>query len=93
MALSSTASRLLHAHIYMTLKTGTKLLTLREQIIEDAVSGLTLKLEVAQDSTSRLMIYGGIPFGNREFIFDRQGKEAGAGTAPTQMCRPSTSLH
>ncbi len=77
----------------MTIKTGTKLLTLREQIIEDAVSGLTLKLYVEQDGTSRLMIYGDLPFGNREFIFDRQGKEAGAGTAPTQMCRPSTSLH
>ena len=77
----------------MTIKTGTKLLTLREQVIEDAVSGLTLKLYVEQDGTSRLMIYGDLPFGNREFIFDSQGKEAGAGTALTQMCRPFTSLH
>jgi hypothetical protein len=74
----------------MTIKTGTKSLRLREQIIEDAVSGLTLKLEVAQDGTSRLMIYGGIPYGNREFIFDGQGKEAGARTGLTQLCCPST---
>jgi hypothetical protein len=77
----------------MTIKTSTKLLNLREQIIEDAVSGLTLKLERAQDGTARLKIYGVMPFGTREFIFDGLGQEAGARTAPTQLCCPSAPLH
>ena len=77
----------------MTIKRSAKLLTLREQVIEDALSGLTLRLQVAEDGTSRLMIFGGIPFGNRESIFNHEGKEAGAGTSITQMCRASTAFH
>lgn len=62
---------------------------IREQIIEDPVSGLTFQFEVMPKGDARLRVYGDLPFGNREFIFDSQGKEAGAGTAITGLCRPS----
>src|SRR5687767_14926516 len=74
----------------MTISPGEKLLALREQLIEDAVSGLTIRIEAAQDGTPRLMIYGGLPCGTREFIFDPEGKVAGA--ALRQLCCSGESL-
>ncbi len=73
----------------MAVKPGGKLCLIREQIIEDPVSGLILKFEVADDGTGRLFIYGDLPHGNRQFVFDRKGEEAGAGTALGPFCRPS----
>jgi hypothetical protein len=72
----------------MPLKENAKTLTIREQIIEDPVSGLTFQFEVMPDGSSRFRIYGDLPFGNREFIFDENGQEAGAGTALVGLCRP-----
>ena len=74
----------------MTMRSGEKLLALREQLIEDAASGLTIKIEPAEDGTPRLMIYGGLPCGKREFIFDPGGKFAGA--ALRQLCCSCESL-
>jgi len=74
----------------MIMRSGEKLLALREQLIEDAVSGLTIKIEAAQDGTPRLMIYGGLPCGKREFIFDPGGKFSGA--ALRQLCCSRESL-
>ncbi|HEX2228712.1 MAG TPA: hypothetical protein VHM64_16365 [Candidatus Binatia bacterium] len=67
-----------------------KLLPLREQIIEDAVSGLTIKIEAAPDGTPRLMIHGGLACGKREFRFDPTGNFAGA--ALRQLCCSCESL-
>ena len=65
--------------------------TIKEQIVEDLASGLTFQFEVIPDSTARyrLRIYGDIPHGNREIIFDVEGKEAGSGTALSGLCKPA----
>ena len=78
----------------MSLKEGGRLWSIREQIIEDPVSGLTFQFEVAPDGEPRLRLYGNLPHGNREFQFDLEGKEAGAGTHLAGLCKPAwlTSL-
>ena len=72
-----------------TLKPNGSKVSIAEQVIEDPVSGLTIQFEQKDDGTSRLYIFGDLPLGNREFIFDRDGEEAGAGVALTGSCRPS----
>ena len=62
---------------------------IKEQIIEDLASGLTLQIEAMGDGKTKLKIFGDIPFGNREIIFDQNGKEAATGTAVTAPCRAS----
>ena len=63
---------------------------IREQIITDLVTGLTLQFETVDDGTARLRIYGdSLPFGNREIIFDKDGGEAGSGVALAGPCRAS----
>ena len=62
-------------------------LRILEQLIEDPISGLTIQFAVnLTDNTSRLRISGDIPCGNREFIFNYLGQEAGAGVALTDLC-------
>jgi hypothetical protein len=73
----------------MAAKPGGRLCQIAEQIIEDGVSGLTLQFEARDDGTTRLVIAGNLPFGNREILFDREGKEAAAGVALAGVCRPS----
>ena len=73
----------------MAVKPQAKRWIIQEQIIEDPVSGLTFQFEVMPKGDARLRVYGDLQFGNREFIFDSEGKEAGAGTAITGLCRPS----
>lgn len=75
----------------MALKPNGGLCAIREQIIEDPVSGLTFQFEMkpGSDAPVRLRIFGNLPFGNREILFDEDGKEAGAGTALVGSCRPS----
>ena len=73
----------------MALKPSGGICQIKEQIIEDAVSGLTFQFERHDDGTSRLRVYGDLPFGNREIYFDAEGKEGGAGTALSGLCRPS----
>jgi hypothetical protein len=74
----------------MALKPNGNICSIREQIIEDPVSGLTLQFihKPGTDAPYRLYIFGNIPHGNREILFDRNGAEAGAGTALTESCRP-----
>ncbi len=64
---------------------------IKEQIIEDPVSGLTLQFVSmpGSDAPVRLRIYGDLPHGNREILFNAAGEEAGAGTALQGACRPS----
>lgn len=63
----------------------------REQIVEDPVSGLTIQLEVIPGTSApfRLRLFGGrLPFGNREICFSPCGEKVGAGTTTVGACRP-----
>jgi hypothetical protein len=71
------------------LKPNGTLCRVREQIIEDAPSGLTLQFE-CEDGRLRLLIAGGaLPMGNREILFDAEGRESAAGTLVGEFRRPS----
>ena len=73
----------------MPLKPNGATCTVREQIIEDAASGLTLQFE-CEDGRLRLVLAGRpLTLGNREILFDDQGREAGAGTLVGEFRRPS----
>ena len=69
----------------MATKPNGRVCAIREQIIEDMASGLTLQITFAEDDGEapfRLRIYGdALPFGNREFMFDKGGAKAGGATA------------
>lgn len=76
----------------MATKPNGKDWTVKEQIIEDLASGLTIQFAVSDDPAApmRLRIHGdALPAGNREIIFDCNGEEAGSGTAMAGACRPS----
>jgi hypothetical protein len=61
----------------------------REQIIEDPASGLILQFE-CDDGRLRLVLAGrSMSVGNREILFDEQGREAGAGTLVGEFRRPN----
>jgi hypothetical protein len=71
------------------MKPNGALCSIREQIVEDPATGLILQFE-CQNSRTRLVIAGAsLPFGNREIIFDKEGKEAAAGTFIGDFRRPS----
>ena len=66
--------------------------TIKEQIIEDLATGLTLEFEVVPEDLEapfRLKILGDLPFGNREIMFGRDGKEACSGMVLSGLCRPT----
>lgn len=75
----------------MALKPNAGVCCIREQIIDDPVSGLSFQFELkpGSDAPIRLRIFGALPHGNREILFDANGAEAGAGTALSGACRPS----
>ena len=63
------------------LKQNAKTLQIKEQFIDDAVTGLTLMFRVTPSGEARLHLLGSIlPFGNRDFQFDGNGELAGTGT-------------
>ena len=73
----------------MPLKPNGALCQVREQIIEDAASGLTLQFE-CDDGRLRLVIAGKVlARGNREVLFDEEGREAAAGTLIGEFRRPN----
>lgn len=73
----------------MPLKPNGALCHVREQIIEDSASGLILQFE-CNDGRLRLVLAGGaLTVGNREILFDEQGREAAAGTLVGEFRRPS----
>ena len=73
----------------MPMKPNGALCQVREQIIEDRASGLTLQFE-CDDGRLRLVIAGDhLRIGNREILFDQEGREAGAGTLVGEFRRPS----
>ncbi|MBJ7534575.1 hypothetical protein JDN40_10710 [Rhodomicrobium vannielii ATCC 17100] len=75
----------------MTVKPNGGVCHIKEQIIKDDVSGLTFQFALAPgtDAPVRMRVFGGLPYGNREILFDAEGVEAGAGTALTGSCTPS----
>lgn len=74
----------------MPVKPNAVLCEILEQIIEDDASGLILQFERADGGGTRLVIAGeSLPFGNREIIFDAEGREAAAGTLLGEFRRPS----
>ena len=73
----------------MPLKPNGALCRVREQIIEDPASGLILQFE-CDDGRLRLVLAGrSMSVGNREILFDEQGREAGAGTLVGEFRRPN----
>jgi hypothetical protein len=75
--------------VKMPVKPNGALCAIREQIVEDLASGLILQIE-CHNGRTRLVIAGrALPFGNREIIFDSEGKEAAAGTLVGEFRRPS----
>ena len=73
----------------MPVKPNGAMCAIREQIIEDEASGLVLQFE-CENGKSRLVIAGkALPFGNREILFDGEGREAAAGTLLGEFRRPS----
>jgi len=75
----------------MAIKPNADNLTIKEQIIEDPVSGLSFQFSVVEgsDNPFRLRIFGALPNGNREFVFDATGTRTGAGSSIGGICRPS----
>jgi hypothetical protein len=75
----------------MAVKPDGGVCSIREQIIEDPVSGLILQFVSMprSDAPFRLRISGALSQGTRELLFDADGKEAGAGTALADSCRLS----
>ena len=73
----------------MPIKPNGNLCSIREQIVEDVATGLILQFE-CHDGRTRLVIAGeSLPFGNREIIFDNEGREAAAGTLIGNFRKPS----
>jgi hypothetical protein len=73
----------------MPIKPNGSLCAIKEQIIEDLASGLTLQFECVE-GRARLVIAGKtLPLGNREIVFDEDGCESGAGTLVGEFRRPS----
>jgi hypothetical protein len=73
----------------MPVKPHGELCAIREQIVEDAATGLILQFECKGGRTRLLIAGASLPFGNREIIFDSEGKEAAAGTFTGEFRRPS----
>jgi hypothetical protein len=63
------------------LKQNAKTLYIKEQIVNDEVTGLTLIFSVAPNGEGQLRLLGNhLPFENRDFQFDTKGRLAGTGT-------------
>lgn len=82
----------------MAVKPNAKICRIKEQIVEDPMTGLTLRFEYREPhpkieggkESVKLTIYGDIlPFGNRDLIFNADGVQSAAGTAVRGKCSPS----
>ena len=81
----------------MAVKPHAKDCVIKEQIVEDKVTGITLQFqkldaipEKGLKEEVKLTIYGDIlPLGNRDIIFDENGEKCAGGTATGDTCRPS----
>ena len=74
----------------MPIKSDAEDWTIKEQNIEDRITGLTFQFEKLPTGRMALRVFGkAIPFGNREFLFWTDGTEAGNGTVVSGLCRPA----
>ena len=74
----------------MATKPNAGLCKIKEQILEDPVTGLALQFELRDDGSTKLLLHGrDLPFGNREYVFDSEGNDKGSGTFLGEACRPS----
>ena len=70
------------------LKQNAKTLYIKEQLINDLVTGFILIFRVAPNGESCLQLLGdNLPFGNRDFQFDKDGELAGTGTGVRNCCK------
>jgi hypothetical protein len=63
----------------MALKPNAATCRIREQIVEDLPSGLTLRLEAHPGGTRLVLVGRSLPGGRREFVFDAEGRALGVG--------------
>ena len=75
----------------MSIKPDAQQCQIREQIFEDPASGLTFQFERMPNGETQMRVYGDLPLGNREIVFDQDGKKTGGGTALTGLCKPTWS--
>ena len=73
----------------MAVKPEGRLLAIREQIVEDKASGLTLQFELRPDGHGVLRISGPLPHGGREFVFGHSGAIESSGATTTDHARVS----
>jgi hypothetical protein len=73
----------------MPLKPNGALCSIREQIVEDPATGLILQFECSGGRTRLVIAGASLPFGNREIIFDKEGREIAAGSFVGEFRRPS----
>lgn len=73
----------------MAVKPNGRLLVIREQIIEDAASGLTLQFEVRDNGHSVLKVFGPMCREHREIVFEHSGGVGTTDTVADQTLRPS----
>ena len=75
----------------MAVKPSGQLCGIREQIIEDPVSGLTFQFLLVPDSDApvRLRVFGALPHGNREFLFDRNSRSVRLGPPVVATRKPA----
>lgn len=65
----------------MVEQSNAKLIQIKEQTIEDPISGLIIEFKAREDGEARVVLRSStLPFGNREIHFDKDGNYAGAGT-------------
>lgn len=63
----------------MALKPNAGTCWLREQIVEDLPSGLTLRVESRADGTRLVLLGRALPGGRREILFDPEGRATDVG--------------
>jgi hypothetical protein len=63
----------------MALKPNARTCWLREQIVEDLPSGLTLRVEAREDGTYLVILGRALSGGRREIVFDAEGRAVGVG--------------
>jgi hypothetical protein len=66
----------------VVLRPNAKTVKIKEQVINDLATGLTLIFEVTPSGEeARVRLIGpALPFGNRDFQFNKEGELVGAGT-------------
>lgn len=63
----------------MAIKPNASTCRIREQTIEDLPSGLTLRVETYEGGTRLVLAGRFLPRGNREIVFDTEGRAIGIG--------------